>query len=67
MRDADARMARARNGVIWFKYAEMEMRHRFINHARNLWDRAVTILPRVNQARRRDASACGVRVCGRLT
>jgi len=30
------------------KYAEMEMRHRFINHARNVWDRAVTLLPRVD-------------------
>lgn len=27
----------------------MEMRNRQVNHARNLWDRAVTILPRVNQ------------------
>ncbi len=27
----------------------MEMRNRFINHARNVWDRAVTLLPRVDQ------------------
>lgn len=27
----------------------MEMRHRFVNHARNLWDRAVTLLPRIDQ------------------
>lgn len=27
----------------------MEMRNRQVNHARNLWDRAVTILPRINQ------------------
>lgn len=27
----------------------MEMRNRQVNHARNLWDRAVTILPRANQ------------------
>lgn len=27
----------------------MEMRHRFVNHARNVWDRAVTLLPRVDQ------------------
>jgi crooked neck len=27
----------------------MEMKHKQINHARNIWDRAVTILPRVNQ------------------
>lgn len=25
------------------------MRNRQVNHARNLWDRAITILPRVNQ------------------
>lgn len=25
------------------------MRHRFINHARNVWDRAVTLLPRIDQ------------------
>lgn len=31
------------------KYTEMEMRNRQVNHARNLWDRAVTILPRVSQ------------------
>lgn len=31
------------------KYAELEMRNRQVNHARNLWDRAVTILPRVSQ------------------
>lgn len=34
---------------IWLKYAEMEMRHRFVNHARNVWDRAVTLMPRVDQ------------------
>jgi hypothetical protein len=38
-----------RNVTIWLRYAEMEMRHRFINHARNVWDRAVTLLPRVDQ------------------
>lgn len=27
----------------------MEMKNRQVNHARNLWDRAVTIMPRVNQ------------------
>lgn len=37
------------NVSIWLKYAEMEMRNRFINHARNVWDRAVTLLPRVDQ------------------
>ncbi len=25
------------------------MRHRFVNHARNVWDRAVSLLPRVDQ------------------
>ncbi len=25
------------------------MRHRFINHARNVWDRAVSLLPRIDQ------------------
>lgn len=32
-----------------YRYAEMEMRHRFVNHARNVWDRAVTLLPRIDQ------------------
>jgi crooked neck len=27
----------------------MEMKNKQVNHARNLWDRAVTILPRANQ------------------
>ena len=31
------------------RYAEMEMKHKFINHARNVWDRAVTLHPRVDQ------------------
>lgn len=31
------------------QYAEMEMRHRFVQHARNVWDRAVSLLPRVDQ------------------
>ena len=38
-----------RNITVWLKYAEMEMRHKQINHARNVWDRAVKILPRANQ------------------
>ena len=33
----------------YVKYAEMEMKHRFVNHARNVWDRAVGLLPRVDQ------------------
>jgi hypothetical protein len=35
--------------ALWLQYAEMEMRHRFVNHARNVWDRAVTYLPRQDQ------------------
>ena len=27
----------------------MEMKHKFINHARNVWERATTYLPRVDQ------------------
>lgn len=38
-----------RNITVWLKYAEMEMRARQLNHARNIWDRAITILPRANQ------------------
>jgi crooked neck len=34
---------------LWLKYGEMEMKGKFINHARNVWDRAVTLLPRVEQ------------------
>ena len=34
---------------LWLKYAEMEMKNAQVNHARNIWDRAVTILPRANQ------------------
>jgi hypothetical protein len=36
--------ARCDDGV-----AQMEMKNKFINHARNIWDRAVTLLPRVDQ------------------
>ena len=38
-----------RNIVVWLKYSEMEMRLRQVNHARNVWDRAITIMPRANQ------------------
>lgn len=38
-----------RNVTLWLKYAEIEMKSRQVNHARNIWDRAITILPRVNQ------------------
>lgn len=27
---------------------QMEMKNKFINHARNIWDRAVTLMPRVD-------------------
>jgi hypothetical protein len=37
------------NTTTWLKYADMEMKHKFINHARNVWDRAVTLHPRVDQ------------------
>lgn len=32
---------------LWIRYAENEMKNKFINHARNLWERATSILPRV--------------------
>lgn len=35
--------------TIWLRYAEFEMRSKFPNHARNVWDRAVALLPRVDQ------------------
>ena len=38
-----------RSQSLWLKYAEMEMRNKFVNHARNVWDRATAILPRVDQ------------------
>lgn len=38
-----------RNVTLWLKYAEMEMKNRQVNHARNIWDRAIITLPRVNQ------------------
>lgn len=31
------------------KYIEMETRHKFLNKARNLYERAIDILPRVEQ------------------
>jgi hypothetical protein len=49
------------NASVWLKYAEMEMRHRFINHARNVWDRAVSLLPRVDQLWR---APCGPSMIG---
>jgi crooked neck len=38
-----------RNITLWLRYTELEMRNRQVNHARNLWNRAVTVLPRANQ------------------
>ena len=35
--------------TLWIKYAEMEMRGKFVNHARNVWDRACTLFPRIDQ------------------
>jgi crooked neck len=34
---------------VWLKYVEMEIRDKNINSARNLFDRMVTLLPRVDQ------------------
>ncbi len=38
-----------RSKTLWMRYAEMEMRGKFVNHARNVWDRACTLLPRMDQ------------------
>ena len=35
--------------MLWIRYIEAEMKTRNINHARNLLDRAVTILPRIDK------------------
>ena len=34
---------------LWLGYMEMELKNRNVQHARNLFDRAVTLLPRVDQ------------------
>jgi crooked neck len=34
---------------LWLSYSEMELKARAVQHARNLFDRAVTLLPRVDQ------------------
>ena len=34
---------------LWLKYAAFEIRNKNINRARNIYDRAVTLLPRVDQ------------------
>ena len=35
-----------KNVSLWLKYVEMEMKHKFVNHARNVFERAVDLLPR---------------------
>jgi crooked neck len=37
-----------RNNTLWLKLIEMEMRHKNVNRARNVFDRVVMILPRVD-------------------
>ena len=37
-----------RSGELWLRYAEFEMRNEFVNRARNVMDRAVQILPRID-------------------
>ena len=34
---------------IWVKYAEMELRHKNVQHARNVYERATKLLPRESQ------------------
>ena len=38
-----------RSVQLWLSYTEMELKGRNVQHARNLFDRAVTLLPRVDQ------------------
>lgn len=38
-----------RSVQLWLSYTEMELKSRNVQHARNLFDRAVTLLPRVDQ------------------
>ncbi|KAL5560851.1 hypothetical protein UlMin_037062 [Ulmus minor] len=40
------RRVRWNNHTLWLMYAEVEMKNKFINHARSVWDRAITLLPR---------------------
>ena len=37
------------NHTLWLKYDEFEMKKKFINHAMNVWDHVVTLLPRMDQ------------------
>ena len=36
------------NPTLWLRYAEIKMKHLFLNH-RNVWDRTVSLLPRIDQ------------------
>merc|ERR1711971_982315 len=45
----DALRKNRTNMTTWMKYAKWEENQDQVNHARNLWDRAVTIQPRANQ------------------
>ncbi|KAL5541400.1 hypothetical protein UlMin_043444 [Ulmus minor] len=38
-----------RNHTLWLKYDEFEMKMKFINHAMNVWDHVITLLPRMDQ------------------
>ena len=37
------------NTTLWLKYAEVEMKNKFPDHARNIWERATGYLPRIDQ------------------
>ena len=37
------------NVGLWMKYVEMEMRHKFIKHARNIFERSIYLMPRIDQ------------------
>ncbi|KAF9054927.1 hypothetical protein BDP27DRAFT_1345134 [Rhodocollybia butyracea] len=50
-KEFEERIRRTRGSIIsyGFSYTEMELKNRNVQHARNLFDRAVTLLPRVDQ------------------
>ena len=35
--------------IVWLKYAECEMKNKFVDHARNIWERVTGLLPRKDQ------------------
>ena len=37
------------NHTLYLKYVEFEMKNKFVNRARNIWDRAIAVCPRVDQ------------------